>query len=35
MIRCGAGGDDKVMVDPFDYVAPDCGHVSRDGRDGG
>ncbi|MEJ7843055.1 MAG: hypothetical protein WKF95_14930 [Rubrobacter sp.] len=34
-IYCGAGRDDQVVANPFDYVAPDCEHVSRDGIDGG
>jgi Ca2+-binding RTX toxin-like protein len=34
-IHCGDGRDDTVVANPFDYVAADCEHVSRDGRSGG
>lgn len=33
-IRCGAG-EDTVVANALDEVAPDCEHVSRGGGDGG
>ena len=34
-VYCGTGSDDQVVANRFDFVASDCEHVSRSGRDGG
>ena len=34
-IHCGADEGDQVAANRFDYVAPDCEHVSRSGQSGG